>query len=141
MNSYIFRQSCRPRGDFRIKELLQFLRLVEEAFRCEALYDGRGKPIDLTEPNLRRIIQRAVDKVFPSLGAAEEFFTISPLKRDNNTVRIEIQTGTYPDRPVVDSYDLSIGEARKVPDLSHLKRSIKIFRPFEAFLAERRERR
>jgi len=136
MNSYIYRQSCWPRGDFRIKEIVQFLKLVEEAFGCEFLYDDRGRPVDLTESEIRKIFERAVDKVFPSLGATEDFFTISPFKRDDDTVRVEIHTGTYPDKPFVDEFDIDIGEARKVPDLSYFERSIEIVRPFEAFLAE-----
>jgi hypothetical protein len=136
MNSYTFRQRCRPRGNYRIKEIIKFLKLAEEAFQCESLYDVRGNPIDLTEPQVRGIMEKAVDKRFPGLGAIEEFFTIPPRKRHSGTVRVEISTGTHPDKPFVDWYDLHMGQASKVPDLAYFKRSIKIFRPFEAFLAE-----
>jgi len=136
MNSYTFRQRCRPSGDFRIRKIVEFLQLMEVTFQCMSLYDSHGDPLELTSKEIRRFMEGAVDKRFPNLGASEEFFTISPLKRDNNTVRIEIHTGTQPDEPFVDSYDLNIGEAWQVPDLSYFERSIEIFRPFEAFLAE-----
>jgi len=136
MNSYMFRQTCRPRGDFRINELTEFLHLVKEAFGCSALYDSKSNPLDLTASKLRETVERGVDKIFPSIGATLDFFTIAPRKWDKNTVRIEIHTGTHPDKIFVDSYDLAIGEARKVPDFDLFEKSIKIFRPFEAYLEE-----
>ena len=59
MNSYTFRLRCRPREDFRIKEIVQFLKLAEEAFRCESLYDGKGSPVVLSEPQIRKIFEKA----------------------------------------------------------------------------------
>ena len=65
-----------------------------------------------------------------------DFFSVPPGKRDDNTVRFEIHTGTHPDKIFIDFYDISIGEGRKVPDLSYFERSIQILKPFEAFLSE-----
>jgi len=109
---------------------------MEVTFQRMSLYDSDGEPVELTSKEIRRFMEEAVDKRFPSLGASVEFFTISPLKRDNNTVRIEICTGTHGGEPFIDSCDLSIGGPWKVPDLSYFEQSIKILRPFEAFLAE-----
>jgi hypothetical protein len=136
MNSYMFRQACRPRGDFRIPELIEFLHLVMEAFRCSAVYDSKSKPLDLTESMPRRTIEKRVDKIFPGIGATLNLFTIPPRKRDEDTVRIEIHTGTRPDEIFMDTYDLAIGDARKVPDFDYFEKSIGIFRPFEAYVEE-----
>jgi len=136
MNTYMFRQRCRPRGDLRVKEIIRFLELVEETFKCMSLYDRRSQPLVLTTSEIGRILEKRIDKVLPSVGATEDFYTIPPAKRDDDTIAIEIHTGTQPDQPLVDSYNLNIGESWKVPNLFYFERSIEIFRPFEAFLAE-----
>lgn len=136
MNSYIFRQGCRPRGDFRVPEVIQFLRLVREAFRCADLYESNGRPLDLTESALHNIFKKETDRIFPSVGATVDFFTIPPSKRDDNTVRIEIHTGTQPDKIFIDTFDIAIGDEKRVPDFDYLEKFIKIFKPFEAYLSE-----
>jgi hypothetical protein len=136
MSSYIFRQRCRPRADFRIDEIMAFLHLFREAFKCVDVYDSNSKPVDLTESALRKIIERRVDRIFPTIGANIHFFTIPPRKRDDETVGIEIHTGTHPDENFIDTYNISMGSDVKVPDLSYFERSIEIFKPFEGFLAE-----
>lgn len=136
MSGYIFRQRCRPRGDFRINEILRFLHIVHAAFKFPAVYDGKGKPVELTVQALERIVKREVHKIFPSIGATFDLFTIPPKKWDKNTVRIEIHTGTQPGEVFVDAYDIDLSERRKVPAFEYLKTSIGIFKPFEAFLAE-----
>jgi len=135
MASYKFEQNCRPRGDFRIPEIIEFLELVKEAFRCPALYDSHNRPLDLTEAGLRRIFEKAARRLLPGLGANEDFFTIPPDKRDNNTARIEIHTGTDPEEIFIDSYDISMDGAQ-VPDFDYLEKFIEIFKPFEAYLAD-----
>jgi len=132
----MFRQACRPRGDFRIPELIEFLHLVMEAFKCSAVYDAKSNPVDLTESMLRKTIEKRVDKIFPSIGATLNFFTIPPRKRDENTVRIEIHTGTQPEEIFVDRYDLAIGEVQKLPDFDFFEKFIEVFKPFEAYLEE-----
>ena len=85
---------------------------------------------------LRAIFEKNIDKIFPGIGANEDFFTISPKKRDENTVRIEIHTGTNREESFIDWYDVSMDDEKKVPGFSFFLRSIPIFRPFEAFLGE-----
>jgi hypothetical protein len=136
MASYSLSQRCRPRGDFRIAEVIDFLTLMKEAFRIPELYNKRNKPVSLTPWDLQNIFQKNVSKHFPEIGATVDFFSIPPNKRDNNTVRFEIHTGTHPKEIFIDFYDISIGEARKVPDLSYFERSVQILKPFEAFLSE-----
>jgi hypothetical protein len=138
MNTYMFRQACRPRGDFRIQEISEFLDLVKEAFKCSNVYDSNSKPLDLAESVLQKTIQKKVDKIFPTIGATLNLFTIAPRKWDKNTVRIEIHTGTHPEKIFVDTYDLAIGEGRKVPSFDFFEKSIEIFRPFEAYVEEGR---
>ncbi len=136
MSGYIFRQRCRPRGDFRINEILQFLHIVHAAFKCPAVYDGKGRPVDLTASAVEEIVKREVDKIFPSIGATFDLFTIPPKKRHKNTARIEIHTGTQPGEVFLDTYHIDVSEGRNVPAFEYLKTCIEIFRPFEAFLAE-----
>lgn len=133
MASYSFDQRCRPRGDFRISELVEFLELVKEAFRCWALYDGRSKPVELTEANLQKIFEKTAAR--QNVGADKDFFTIPPVKRDDDTVRIEIHTGTQVSKPFIDFYNISM-DKRTLPNLNYFEQSIEIFKPFEAFLAE-----
>jgi len=135
MGSYIFRQRCRPRGDFRIYEVIQFLDLVKEAFGCSELYDSRSKPVDATRAGLAAIFEKKAKKLLPGIGATVDFFTIPPRKRDNNTVRIEIHTGTYPKERFIDMYNISM-DGRLVPAFRYFRESIKVFKPFEAFLAD-----
>jgi hypothetical protein len=136
MASYSLWQRCRPRGDFRIAEIIDFLTLMKEAFRVPQLYDKRNRPVRLTPLDLHKILQKNMSKPFPDIGADVDFFSIPPGKRDDNTVRFEIHTGTHPDKIFIDSYDISIGEGRQVPDLSYFEKSIEILKPFEAFLSE-----
>jgi hypothetical protein len=109
---------------------------MKDAFKFRILYDRRDKPLHLAPPDVQNSLQRKVDKRFPDIGVNVDFFSIPPGKRDNNTVRFEIHTGTHPDKIFIDFYDIFIGEARKVPDLSYFEKSIQILRPFEAFLSE-----
>jgi hypothetical protein len=100
------------------------------------LYDAKSKPLDMTESALHKTIDKGVDRIFPNIGATLDFFTIPPRKCDDNTVRIEIHTGTHPEKIFVDTYDLAIGEAKKVPDFEYFEKSIEIFKPFEAYVEE-----
>ena len=136
MGSYRFDQDCRPRGNFRTKEIIAFLELMKEAFRFSELYDKYDKPVDLTTLGLQAIFRKNIHERFPGIGVNVDFFSIPPRKRDDNTVRFEIHTGTDPDEVFFDSYDISIGNRRKAPDLSYFQRSIEIFKPFEAYVSE-----
>lgn len=136
MSHYSFVQRCRARGDYRVREVIEFLELVKEAFRLSDVYDSRSRPVEVTEAGLRQVFERAARGQAPRLGATVDLFTLPPRRRDDNTVRIEIGTGHYEEGPFIDYYDLSMGDARKVPDFKYFKKSIAIFRPFEAFLEE-----
>ncbi len=136
MNSYSFSQNCRPRGDFRIDEILEYFDLMKEAFRCPEIYGSNSKALELSRENLERIFRKKIDKLFPGIGVDVDWFTIPPRNRDDNTVRFEIHTGAHPEKIFIDTYDISIGEAKKVPDLSYFEKSIQIFEPFEAYLSE-----
>jgi hypothetical protein len=136
MASYTLWQRCRPRGDFRIEEIIDFLNLMKKAFRFSVLYDKRDRPVQLAPPDLHSMFQKNINKHFPDVGADVDFFSIPPGIRDRNTVRFEIHTGTHPDKIFIDFYDISIGERRQVPDLSYFEKSIEILKPFEAFLSE-----
>lgn len=136
MNSYYFCQNCRPRGDFRIGEILEYLDLMKGAFRCPVIYDKNSRALELTSENLKRIFKKKIDKLFPGIGVNVDFFSIPPSNRNDDTVRFEIHTGTHPDEIFIDTYDISIGEARKVPDLTYFEKSVEIFEPFEAYMAE-----
>jgi hypothetical protein len=136
MASYSLSQRCRPRGDFRIAEVIDFLTLMKEAFRIRELYNKWNKPVRMTPSDLHNIFKKNVSKHFPDVGTDVDFFSIPPDKRDNDTVRFEIHTGTQPKEIFIDFYDISIGESRKVPDLSYFEKSIQILKPFEAFLSE-----
>jgi hypothetical protein len=132
---YTFRQRCRPRGDFRISEIIEFLDVVKEAFRCPTLYDTRDKAVHLTEDDLLRRFEKEAKRLLPAVGATDHFFTIPPRKRDDNTVRIEINTGGHPEKQFVDSYDIKMG-GELIPDLDYFEKSIEIFKPFEAYVAD-----
>jgi hypothetical protein len=136
MNSYSFSQNCRPHGDFRVDEIVEYLYLMKDAFRFPVLYDKNNKPVEVTAAALETIFKKKVDKEFPGIGVNVDFFSIPPRKRDMNTVRFEIHTGTYPDEPFIDTYDISIGEPRKVPNFDYFEKSIEILKPFEAYISE-----
>ncbi len=136
MSSYIFRQLCRPQGGFRIPEVLEFLDLVQEAFRCPDLYDSSNRPLDLSEAGLQRIFEKKAAKAGRGNGIEKTFFTIPPKKRDHDTVRIEISTGFPPDGIIIDTYNIDMCDGKLVPDFDYFEKSVKIFKPFEAYLAE-----
>jgi len=92
--------------------------------------------VDSTETGLRRIFEKSAKTIHPSLGAMEDLYTIPPRNRDKDTVRIEIHTGTHAGEVQIDSYTLSIGDGRKVPDFGYFENFITVLKPFEAFLAE-----
>lgn len=136
MNSYTFHQRCRPRGDFRIDEMIEYFDLMKEAFRFPVLYDKNSKPVDVSASVLRSIVESKINREFPGIGGNVDFFSIPPLNRDKNTVRFEIHTGTHSDEIFIDTYHISIGAASKVPDFDYFEKSIGIFRPFEAYISE-----
>jgi hypothetical protein len=136
MGCYSFDQRCRPRGDFRIPEIKEFLHLLKDAFLCSTFYDSNGRTVNLSEIGLQTIFEKAAKELSPGLGAVVHFFTLPPRRKDHNTVRIEIQTGNHPGKIFIDSYDISIGDGSKVPDFDYFEKFIETFRPFEAFLAE-----
>jgi hypothetical protein len=136
VNSYMFRQRCRPRGDFRIEELIDFFDLMKEAFRFPALYDSNSKPVNITADALQKIFEKRIDKLFPGIGVTKDFFSIPPRNRDDDTVRFEIHTGTHPGEIFIDSYNISIGAGHKLPDFDYFEKSIQIFKPFEAHIEE-----
>ncbi len=136
MASYTFDQRCRPRGDFRVPELIEFFDLLLDAFRLPALYDSRSRALSMTEAELNGIFEKAAARQLHGLGADVDFFSIPPSRRDPNTVRIEIHTGTHPEKRFIDQYSVSMSDRRNVPDFEFFEKSIPIFKPFEAFLAE-----
>lgn len=136
MNSYSFEQYCRPSGDFRVAETLAFLSIMKNAFRFPTLFDRNGRPVELDATVLRAVFQGQINKRSPGIGSDVDFFSIPPRKRDENTVRFEIHTGTDPEQIFIDHYNISMGEWRKVPDFNYFEKSIGIFMPFEAYLSE-----
>jgi hypothetical protein len=136
MASYTLWQRCRPKGDFGIPEIIKFLNLMKQAFRISELYDKRNRPAHLMPSDLNSRFQKISKKVLPGCGIDIDFFSIPPRNRDDNTVRFEITTGNHPDKIFIDAYNISIGDASKVPDLSYFEKSIQILKPFEAFLSE-----
>ncbi|MBI5569333.1 MAG: hypothetical protein HY914_05245 [Desulfomonile tiedjei] len=135
MSGYIFRQRCRPRGDFRIDEIIDYFGLMREAFGFPILYDKRSKPVEVEPDVLERIFERHISKGLRSVGVTVDFYSLPPRNRDDNTVRFEVTTGTHPDEVFVDRYDIVMYRWR-IPDFKYFEKSIEIFKPFEAFLAE-----
>jgi hypothetical protein len=138
MSSYMFRQGCRPVGDFRIPQIIEFLILMKKAFRTEAWFDDRDRPVHMTYDYLYGVFRKRIDKRFPDIGVDEDFFSIPHRNRDDATIRVEMHTGTSPEKIFHDNYNISMSDAGQVPNFSYLRRSIEIFQPFEAFLAESR---
>jgi len=136
MNSYKFNQRCRPRSDFRIKEVIEWLNLMREAFSLDFIYDKNDCPVDIVEKSLQQVFERKLDKRFPGIGVNVDFFSIQPKLRRDETVCFEIHTGTYTGEKFVDTYHVSVNYCPPVPDFKYLRRSIEIFRPFEAYLSE-----
>ena len=136
MNSYKFHQLCLPRNDFRLKEIVEWLDLMRVAFEIECFYNSKSKPIELSENNLQIIFEKNRDKRFPKIGSTDHFFSRPPKLRHDETVRFEIHTGTHCGEKFVDTFDVSIGNRPAVPHFKHLKQSIEIFHPFEAYLSE-----
>ncbi|MEW6350871.1 MAG: hypothetical protein AB1646_17575 [Thermodesulfobacteriota bacterium] len=136
MSSYMFRQRCRARGDFRVNEIREFLSLLKAAFHWPAVYDSRSKVVDLSEKALRETLVKKTDKLFPGIGASLSFFSIPPRDRDDNTRFVEIHTGTQSGERFNDTYSVSLGDGSDVSDLVPFLGSITIFRPFEAFIQE-----
>jgi hypothetical protein len=137
MSEYDFQQRGRPTGDFRISDIIEFLDLVREAFRCSKLYNFSDKPIDISEEGLEKIFRREEKKILPGVGVNVSFFTLPPGKKEDNTVVIEIHSGSDPDGVLIDTFNLLIGDKKKLPNLDYLEKSIEIFKPLEAFLADR----
>jgi hypothetical protein len=100
------------------------------------MYDSHNRPVDMTREGLQKIFEREAKRLLPGLGATEHFYTIPPRNRDDNTVAVEIHTGTARDEQFLDTYNISMGDKRKVPDFDYFEKAIEIFEPFEAFLAE-----
>jgi hypothetical protein len=136
MSSYSFHQRCRPSGDFRIPQISEFLYLVRETLQLSVLYDSNSKPADFSEAGLEEKYEKESEKLLPGLGALWHFYTISPRKMDHNTIAVDIHTGTAPEEDSIDYLSISLGDKRTLPDFEFFEESIKIFNPFEAFLAD-----
>jgi hypothetical protein len=136
MSDYGFYQLCRPSGDLRIPQISEFLYLVREAFQLSVLYDSNSKPADISEAGLEKKYEKESKELLPGLGAYLHFYTISPRKMDHNTMAIDIHTGTDPEEAAIDSFNILMGAKKNLPDFEYFEKSIKIFKPFEAFLAD-----
>jgi len=138
MTSYMFHQRCRPKGDLRVKEILQWLELMRIAFGVESLYDTNNRPVHLNEKYLFMIFEMKRDRRFPEIGVNKDFFSIQPKLRSNETIRFEIHTGCNPKTTFIDTYHVDIGSGDRLPAFDYFKESIRILRPFEAYLSESR---
>jgi hypothetical protein len=136
MNSYTFVQRCRPCGDLRVCDVSNWLKLMMEAFNLSSLHDKNGKSISVDIEFLKGILQKGIDKKFPTIGATEQFFSIPPDKKNNATIRFEIHTGTSPEEIFIDTFDICIGSNIKIPNFEYFKDSILLIKPFEAYLLE-----
>jgi hypothetical protein len=136
MGGYDFDLRCRPSGDFRIPEMIDFLDLVREAFKCSVLYDSHSRPVNISEANLQKTCDKEAKEILPGCGVNIFFYTIPPQKILENRISVEIHTGTDPGEVLIDSYSILIGDKRMLPDFEYFERSIEIFKPFEGFLAD-----
>ncbi len=136
MSSYMFRQWCRPGGDFRVRDVTEFLGLIMDTFGWPALYDSRSKVVDLTREALHDRFVKETDRLFPRIGATLSFYSVPPRRRDDNTRCIDIHAGTQAGERFNDTYSVSLGDGSMVRDFVPFMKSITIFRPFEAFLEE-----
>lgn len=139
MNNYKFDQCCRPSGDFRSNEIIDFLVLMKEALNCSEIYDKNDRAVELTPLSLTKIFDEKLKKErLIGIGVNVDFFSIPPSNRDDNTIRFEMHTGTYAEKTFIDFYNIDIGGPHLVPNLEYFKKSINIFKPFEAYLSEGR---
>lgn len=117
--------------------MAKWFALMRPAFGYSSLYGSNGKPVEVTVENLeKRLKDRLRRESFKEIGVNVDFFSISPLLRDENTVRFEISTGSGPGSRFIDGFNIQIGESRKVPERRYFRKSIEIFKPFEAYLSE-----
>jgi hypothetical protein len=137
MRGYNFDQLCRPSGDFRVPEIVNFLYLVLEAFQISVLYGSDNKAENISEENLEKEFEKEAKKLLPGVGVNMHFFSIPPRKRDLDTIFVQIHSGSEPDGPLIDSFSVSVNEKKLLPNFDYFEKFIKIFKPFEAFLADR----
>jgi hypothetical protein len=137
MRGYDLDLLCRPSGDFRIPEIVDFLYLVREAFQIPVLYGSDNKIVEISEENLERRFEKEAKKLLPGVGVNMGLFSIPPRERDIDTIFVLIHSGSDPDGPIIDSFSVSVNKKKLLPDLDYLGKFIKIFKPFEAFLSDR----
>lgn len=134
---FTFRQRCRPYGEYRVNEILKFLLILKEAFGCDRFFDKKGNSVQMTNAYFGSIFEKISSKSpFPETGIDLDLFTIPPSRKEDSTIRIEIHTGTNIGSVFIDFFNVSMGEALSEENLQYLKQSIKVFNPFEAFVAE-----
>jgi len=138
MTSYMFHQLCHPKGELRVKEILKWLESMQIAFGLETLYDTRNQPIYLNEEAMFATLEKEKDRKFPDIGVNIDYFSIKPKFRSDETIRFEIHTGCNPNTIFIDTFDVIIGGEKQIPAFDNFKESIRIFRPFEAYLSESR---
>jgi hypothetical protein len=126
-------------GDLRARELHQCLRLLLETFELAPdLFGGSPDPIDWSTPQrLESYLKAKILPDVPEAGADDILLTRPERERDPLTCRFTIHVGSATASPFIDMVRLEINEHLERPSVDFLRESIRILRPFEAYIDER----
>lgn len=131
MAKYQFSQSCHPRGDLRVNDLTEFLKLMQEAFGVRGWIDADGNLVDLRPEAVERLLlaqNRGRD--LAKFGAGLVVVSVE----EHLSILLKIAVGG--DEWAPNDFSVDFSHTDILPNLRYFRQSIELIRPYEASIFE-----
>lgn len=131
MSRFAFTQSCRPRGNLRIDDIVAFMDIMQEAFGVRAWVDPDEQ---LMAPTGDAIETRL--KSGNSEADLERFGAILLVKSEGEEASIIVSVGVGGGKWSQNYFNLDFTRSNRMPALQYFEKSIELIRPYEASIVE-----
>jgi hypothetical protein len=137
MGRYQLVQRCRPLGDYRVPQVLEFLQQAQSMFGISTFVSPEFavETESLSERSLQQLLDQARQKA-PSPTAGVDLDIHGAVGNTGDLIRFELHCGTHPDGIFVDFFNLDFGRNGPTPTPALVRIGVEALLPFEAFVAE-----
>lgn len=132
MDSYEFVQRCRPVRDLRVGDAAVFLRLAGEAFRETAWLNVDDEQFMADDSTVKRLMEREKSRE----SRYERFGLAWIVKSASGEPALLVKVIVGGDEYALNSFSISFWGRMDFPTLEFFRKSIRIVRPYEAFVEE-----
>ena len=136
MSQFQFTQRCRARSELRIKDAIEFMLCMQQAFHVPGWVDAEDQPValslDAVESTLRSLVSE------PDL---ERFGVTWVVKSTGDDAPIVLAMAMGGDEWSPNFFNTDFTRTDTLPDLLCFRQSIEMIRPFEAFILDEKNER